>query len=55
MQIMTAKTTALRALHVNVVLSSVISRQMLYDNVPYAWHFFAKYYFNKLASSYRKM
>ena len=39
MQIMTAKTTALRTLYGHVVLNGAISRQMLYDIVPYAWHF----------------
>ena len=53
MQIMTAKTTTLRTLHVHVVLNSAICPQILHDAVLYARHFlpdkfFSKYYVNKL-------
>jgi len=53
MQIMTRKTTTLRALYVHVVLNGVICPQILYDIVLYARHFllvkfFVKCYLNKV-------
>ena len=59
MQIMTAKTTTVQTLYVQVVLNGAIFWQISYDIVPYARHFLpVKFFLNitviNYVSSYRK-